>query len=213
MKSHRFWFAVFAIAVAAGFFVHTKEEASSASEELGTKILRFHVIAESDSESDQTQKLKVKEAVLQMLSPYLTNAKTKENAKEIIQDHMEEVLQTSRQTLDGFQNDVLVTAELTTCYFPTKTYGSLTFPPGEYEALVIRIGDAKGKNWWCVMYPPLCFVDVSYGTVPKESDENLQHLLSKDTYESLTSKEKPLKTGFKLFSFLNRFLSPQATQN
>lgn len=183
--------------------LHTKEEISS-TEELKTQILRFHVIANSDDPIDQEQKLQVKNAVLEVLSPFLNNCDSKEKAKQIIQSHISDILTTAHETLASFKNDQTLTAEIGSCYFPTKTYGDLTFPPGQYEALIIRIGEAKGKNWWCVMYPPLCFVDASYGTVPEQSKQKLQGLLSHDTYEIINQKEKPLEIGFRLFPFLEK---------
>lgn len=184
----------------AASFVHTKEELSS-TEELKTQLLRFHVIANSNSPADQQQKQQVKDAVLQVLSPFLTDCNSKNAAKQIIQSHMSDILQTAHQTLASFDNDQTVTAEIGLSYFPTKTYGDLTFPPGQYEALIIRIGQAKGKNWWCVMYPPLCFVDASYGTIPERSKQKLQGLLTHDTYETIQQEKQPLKIGFRFFSF------------
>lgn len=184
--------------------LHTKEKVSPTTE-LEAQLLRFHVIANSDSQIDQQQKLEVKNAVLQTLSPFLNSCNSKDEAKQIIQSHMSDILTTTHDTLRSFDNDQNVTAEIETCYFPTKTYGDLTFPPGQYESLTIRIGEAKGQNWWCVMYPPLCFVDASYGTVPEQSKQKLQGLLSHDTYETITQKDQPLKIGFRFLPFLEKF--------
>ena len=183
--------------------VHTKEKVSS-TEELETQLLRFHVIANSDSQTDQDQKIQVKEAVLELLSPFLNDCDSKEKAKQLIQTHMSDILTTAHETLVSLQNDQAITAEVGSCYFPTKTYGDLTFPPGQYEALIIRIGEAKGKNWWCVMYPPLCFVDASYGTVPEQSKQKLQGILSHDTYETINQHEEPLEIGFRFLPFLEK---------
>ena len=181
--------------------LHTKEKISPIAE-LQSQLLRFHVIANSDNPIDQQQKLEVKNTILQTLSPFLSNCSSKEEAKQIIQSHMSDILTTTHNTLRS--NDQTVTAEIETCYFPTKTYGDLTFPPGQYESLSIRIGEAKGQNWWCVMYPPLCFVDASYGTVPEQSKQKLQGLLSHDTYETITQKDQPLKIGFRFLPFLEK---------
>ena len=82
-----------------------------------------------------------------------------------------------------------------------KSYADVTFPPGEYEAFRIDIGDAEGRNWWCVLYPPLCFVDAVYGELPKESKEQLKNVLTDDEYNSITKVR--YKYRFKYLTFLN----------
>ena len=192
------------------FFLSFQPEASAA-DELSQKLLRFHVVANSDSQEDQAVKLQVKENILSLLSPSLAYAETKEEAKEIISANMEAITETAQNTLreNGFSYSAA--ASLCWCDFPVKTYGDLTFPAGTYEALRIVLGEGAGKNWWCVMYPPLCFVDVSFGTVPDQSKAALSHLLTDDTYDSLNSREtSPVRFRFKLFSFLNRFFWPDS---
>ena len=82
-----------------------------------------------------------------------------------------------------------------------KSYADVTFPPGEYEAFRIDIGDAEGRNWWCVLYPPLCFVDAVYGELPKESKEQLKNVLTDDEYNAITKVR--YKYRFKYLTFLN----------
>ena len=91
--------------------------------------------------------------------------------------------------------------ELTESYFPIKTYGDAVFPAGIYDALKIQIGEAQGKNWWCVLYPNLCFVDSAYGVLDTEQKEMLKNVLTEEEYESIfnTSSDK-IKISFKLFS-------------
>ena len=86
---------------------------------------------------------------------------------------------------NGYDYDVNV--EIGDFYFPTKTYGDISFPSGFYEALKIEIGNARGHNWWCVMFPPLCFVDVSSGIVPDDSKKILEDMLSSEDYNLITS--------------------------
>ena len=85
-----------------------------------------------------------------------------------------------------------------------KTYGDMTFPPGEYEAFRVDIGDAKGRNWWCVLYPPLCFVDAVYGEVPEESKEELKGVLSEDEYRTVSGDNVSFR--IKYLKFLNKYL-------
>ena len=87
-----------------------------------------------------------------------------------------------------------------------KQYGDMTFPAGEYKALKVNIGRHEGKNWWCVMYPTLCFVDSTYQIVPEESKEKLKENLSKEEYESLLTKGEGVEYGFKIVDFLTGLL-------
>ena len=96
-----------------------------------------------------------------------------------------------------------INAELGTCYFPVKEYGDLTFPAGEYKALKVNIGKSEGKNWWCVMYPTLCFVDSTYQNVPDESKEKLKENLTEEEYDSLLTGGDEVEYGFKIFDFFH----------
>jgi stage II sporulation protein R len=86
--------------------------------------------------------------------------------------------------------------------FPTKAYGNLTLPAGNYQALKIVLGDGKGQNWWCVMFPPLCFIDIAHGVLPEQTMDKLKDSLSEDEYELLTAaktqQEVPVKLKFKI---------------
>ena len=90
------------------------------------------------------------------------------------------------------------------CYFPIKKYGDLTFPAGDYQALMIRIGQGEGKNWWCVMYPSLGFVDSTYQVVPEESKEKLKETMTKEDYEMLLGGESEVSFGFKLLDWVDK---------
>lgn len=159
-------------------------------EKLAEEVLRFHVLANSDSEEDQRLKMKVKEEILAYLKQKLPNAKSVEEAKKWTGSHKEELEQVADQTIrkEGYSYSVKV--ELTESYFPQKTYGDVTFPAGEYEALRIKIGKAKGHNWWCVLYPNLCFVDATNAVVPKKSKQKLKTVLDEEEYEMVTATSK-----------------------
>jgi len=94
--------------------------------------------------------------------------------------------------------DYPVIAEVTTCDFPDKTYGDITFPSGRYEALRIEIGEANGQNWWCVLYPNLCFIDAVHAVVPEEGKKDLKKVLQEDTYEMVTATSR-FKIGWFFF--------------
>ena len=123
---------------------------------IASKILRFHVIANSDSSDDQAVKEQVRDAVGTYLQPLLEEADSLEETKQIVGRNIGEVIRISKRTLAEYGYDYEVSAHITTTEFPEKTYGSYTFPKGEYEALQIVIGEGTGKNWWCVLYPSIC---------------------------------------------------------
>lgn len=166
---------------------------------IAENIIRFHVIANSDSTQDQALKLKVKDELVESLSPLLSNAESIAEARTIISENLSLIQATAQASIrqNGYDYPVKVTLE--NCYFPLKVYGNCTFPPGEYEALRVKIGAAEGKNWWCVMFPPLCFVDETYSIVDEKTNQKLKHLLTEEEYDSLVSQKKPVKIKFKLW--------------
>lgn len=181
--------------------VKTDIDACRIQESIAQNIIRFHVRANSDSDSDQQLKLKVKNEVTALLQPMLTNSDSVEQSRNIIAQHMQDIKDTALDTIhnEGYSYDVNVYFEKS--YFPMKSYADVIFPPGEYEAFRIDIGDADGRNWWCVLYPPLCFVDAVYGELPKESKEQLKNVLTDDEYNAITKVR--YKYRFKYLTFLN----------
>lgn len=175
---------------------------TSIQEGIAQKIIRFHVIANSDCEEDQQVKLKVKDAVVTAMEPMLADASSVDEVREIIQLHMDEIEQLAQETLQEEGSTAVAEAELTHCYFPVKTYGEYTFPDGEYEALRITIGAGEGKNWWCVMYPRLCFVDSLYSVVPENSKKELKKQLTDEEYEEILNGRKEVKIKCKLLEVL-----------
>lgn len=171
---------------------------------IAEEIIRFHVRANSDSYEDQQLKLLVKDRVVTYLEPLLAASGSTQESREILENNTDEIRELALQTLqeEGSSYDVSVYFE--NSYFPMKSYGDITFPPGEYEAFRIDIGESEGKNWWCVLYPPLCFVDTSYGVLPDESKETLKNILTDDEYNAITNTRYEYR--FKYFTFLNKIL-------
>ena len=178
---------------------------STIQQGISHKIIRFHVIANSDSDADQALKLKVKEAVVNYTSELLCNSKSISETEDLLSAHTTDIISIANSVIAENGYDYPVTAEITDTYFPTKSYGSYTFPPGTYRAFQIKIGEAKGKNWWCVLYPPLCFIDISHGTVNTESEELLKETLTTDEFQAV-SGEYTVKYRFKYLTFLNYFI-------
>lgn len=181
--------------------------AGSVTDNIAGKIIRFHVIANSDGKRDQLLKLKVRDALIDELSPYLDEAADIESSRRIIEDKIPALKELAEKVLTDEGSFSPVTVTLGNCYFPLKVYGNYTFPPGTYEALQVKIGKASGKNWWCVMFPPLCLVDETYNIVDEEGDKKLQLLLDEDEYEALLEKDVPVKVKFKLWKYIKKLFS------
>lgn len=145
---------------------------------IASKILRFHVLANSDSVADQSVKEEVRDAVGTYLNPLLEESESLDETKEIIDNHMEEIVEVAKNTLKSNGYDYEVTAHITETEFPEKTYGAYTFPKGKYEALQIIIGEGKGKNWWCVLYPNMCFRGSVYEVIDEEAKTALKEVLN-----------------------------------
>lgn len=153
--------------------------------QIADEVLRFHVIANSDSEEDQNLKLKVKEAVLEALRPKLANAKSAKEAGKIISYNIEEMEEVADAVIEEAGYSYKSKGVLGKTTFPVKQYGDMVFPAGEYEAFRILLGEAEGKNWWCVMFPSLCYVDEAYDVITEENKEQFKEILTKEEYESL----------------------------
>lgn len=171
-------------------------------ESLAEEVLRFHVIANSDSKEDQEIKLLVKEAVVDYLEPLLNNVEDVKFAKEIIQRELENITLTAEKKLQELGAEYGARAELSKSLFPVKQYGDIVLPPGEYEALRVLIGKADGKNWWCIMFPQLCFVDSTYTMVPDESKEKLKLVLTEEEYQAILQEVPKITVRFKLWDWI-----------
>ena len=154
-------------------------------QDIAEEILRLHVVANSDSEEDQALKMEVKESIVTYLRGIMGDAKSVEEARLEIQKRLPEIEDLAREKMKMEGYDYEADAVLGKCYFPVKEYGDVTFPAGEYEALKVNLGKSAGKNWWCVMYPTLCFVDSTYQIVPETSKEKLKENLTEEEYNSL----------------------------
>lgn len=190
--------------VIAGGRLYSDSEERQLQKGIASNIIRFHVRAESDSKEDQWLKLQVKEAVLAYISPVLSKSQSVDESRQLLYNESENIRNVAAATLRSLGDESDVNVYFENCYFPMKTYGDMTFPPGEYEAFRVDIGEAQGKNWWCVLYPPLCFVDAVYGEVPEESKEELKGVLTDEEY-SMVSGEN-VKFRFKYLKIFNRFI-------
>ena len=169
---------------------------------IAKEIFRLHVVANSDTEEDQNLKLQVKTGIVDYLEEVLGEDRSLDATKEGVLTHLDEIEKTARQVMADRGYDYTVTAAVEKTYFPDKTYGDCTFPAGEYEALNVKIGEAKGHNWWCVLYPSLCFIDESHGVVSEDKKEDLKEVLTEEEFLAVLNdpeKRDKVKIGFKWF--------------
>ena len=169
---------------------------------LADNLVRLHVIANSDSPEDQALKRDVRDAVLTYVQRELESSKDINQTKTIVNLRLDGITAIAKEKINNYSKNYNVKATLGSYPFPTKAYGDITLPAGSYQALRVVIGKGEGTNWWCVLFPPLCFVDVTHGTVPDSVKANLKEALSEEEYIIVTSADEesdiPIKIKFKL---------------
>ena len=180
------------------FLISLFSYSNAVSSSLSENVFRLHVIANSDSKEDQDLKYKVRDNLIKYMNSISKDVSTKEDAIKLANENIDNFYNIAKNTIleNGFNYDVNI--EIGNFDFPTKTDGDISLPAGFYDALRVKIGEAKGKNWWCVMFPSLCFVDISNGIVPEESKESLQANLNYEDYNLISSDDAEYKLKFKL---------------
>ena len=178
--------------------------------DVASKLIRFHVIANSDDKTDQKLKLKVRDSVLKYISPKLSGCKSIEESRKIINNENKNIKKLAEIVIkqNGFKYSVATT--LSQENFPVKTYGNITLPQGKYEAYRIIIGTGTGQNWWCVMFPPLCFVDITKGNVSyQKTEKEMKTVLSDDEYNLVdnTVNNQKIIVKFKLGEIFSKLFS------
>jgi len=173
---------------------------------LSQNIVRLHVVANSDSVSDQALKLKVRDAIIEFMKNELSDSKDINETKTIINNNLKNIEEVSNEVIKKNKSSYSVKATIGNYDFPTKTYGDIALPAGEYQALRVVIGDGVGANWWCVLFPPLCFVDATHGAIPDSVKQDLKTSLSTEEYKIITTADNeediPIKIKFKVVEFL-----------
>jgi len=165
-------------------------------------VFRLHVIANSDSKEDQALKLLVRDNIIAYMNSICENKHDKEEVIQIARQQQDTLKEIALQTIQENGYDYAVSIEIGNFYFPTKYYGDIALPNGFYDALEIKIGDAVGQNWWCVLFPPLCFVDVSSGIVPEESKQLLEDNLAEEEFALVdTHHNAEIQFKFKIVEF------------
>ena len=151
-------------------------------------VLRLHIIANSDSQEDQDAKLYVRDKVLEYMEAY--NVEDKASAMAFAENNLRGFEEVAQNALAEKGMDYGVKAEVGVFDFPARDYGGEYYPAGKYDALRIELGEAQGQNWWCVMFPPLCFMDISYAQQQDEKKllEGVEDTTVTVAYESIFAK-------------------------
>lgn len=190
------------------FFIYTTicafSYAQNVSTDIANTVFRLHVIANSDSDEDQNLKYKVRDNLLSYMNEICINCTNKQDAIALVEKNKEDFKQIALDTItnEGYSYDVNI--NIGNFEFPTKDYGDISLPAGFYDALRVEIGEAKGQNWWCVMFPPLCFVDISSGVVPEESKELLENNMSEEDFALVSDdSNSEIRFKFKVLEFFN----------
>ena len=178
--------------------------AQNISTDIAESVFRLHVIANSDSEEDQNLKYIVRDNLLDYMNSICKDCNSKQEAISIVEENKSIFEQIASDTIKEHGYSYSVKINVGNFEFPTKNYGDISLPAGYYDALRVEIGEAKGQNWWCVMFPPLCFVDISSGVVPDESKELMENSLSEEEFALISEHANhEIQFKFKLLEFFN----------
>lgn len=202
MKGFKKFLIIFILLLIYLFF-YVFSYASNISNSLENNIFRLHILANSDSLEDQSLKLKVRDNIISYLEKKCDNCNSKSDFIDVVNSNIENLKMIAQDTILEYGFNYSIELEIDNFYFPSKYYGNISLPAGYYDGLKIKIGDAEGQNWWCSLFPPLCFTDVSSGIIDEESEENLKENISGEEFSVISSSNGIYKLKFKLIEFLN----------
>jgi len=183
-------------------FISAISYVSAVSNNIANGVFRLHVIANSDSPEDQNLKYIVRDELIKYMNTLAKDCTSKQEVIEIAQNNISNFENIAKKTIQDNGFNYNVTVEIGNFDFPTKTYGDITLPAGTYDSLKIKIGKSEGQNWWCVMFPPLCFVDVTTGIVPEESKKEMKEAMPEEEYSLISNtNNSEVNFKFKLIEF------------
>ncbi|MGE4282424.1 MAG: stage II sporulation protein R [Clostridia bacterium] len=170
--------------------------------DLANNLVRFHVLANSDSEEDQDLKHHVRDRIINEMQEQFDETENIDATKELIRASIPHIEEVAREEVKKWNKEYDIEVTLGMYPFPTKKYGDVTLPAGNYEALRVVIGEGEGQNWWCVLFPPLCFVDATHGVMPDNAKQRLRNVLSEEEYKIITAADEnahiPVEIKFKI---------------
>lgn len=186
-------------------FICANNYVQAVSSDISNNVFRLHVIANSDSNEDQALKYKVRDELLNYMNLLCEDINSKEEAILLVQNHKEEFKNIALKVIHDEGFDYSVNINIRNFKFPTKTYGDISLPAGMYDALRVEIGNASGQNWWCVMFPSLCFIDISSGIVEEDSKTLLKDNLSDESYTIVSDNSNDVvKFKFKILELFGK---------
>ncbi|MEC1259260.1 stage II sporulation protein R [Bacillus swezeyi] len=166
---------IFLLLIGAIANLATEETAQSSGGEpavIPDEAIRLRILANSDSESDQNLKRKIRDEVNQEITKWVEDLTSMKEARQVIRSKLPEIKKIAKDAMKRENASQSVDVNFDKVSFPTKLYGNMVYPAGEYEAVLITLGEGEGANWWCVLFPPLCFLDFSNGEAVKSPDED-----------------------------------------
>ena len=171
-------------------------------------LLRLHVVANSDSPEDQAVKHKVKDRIVNEIGELVSAMETRKEILEFLDANIEYIEEiASQEVMDGSKG-YGAKAEVGDFTFPTRSYGSLVLPAGSYHTLRVVLGEGKGANWWCVMFPPLCFVDTKNAVAMERDQQRVRDILTEEEHETIPGLEDigevPVRVRFKVLELIKQ---------
>ncbi|MGN7299707.1 stage II sporulation protein R [Ferdinandcohnia sp. SAFN-114] len=185
---------IFLLLIGANSHLLIKETSAQGYQVIPDEAIRLRILANSDSEEDQALKRKVRDAVNAEITEWVAELTSIEAARELIQERLPEIEKIVARVLEEEKSNQNYSVKYgRNVQFPTKLYGQFLYPAGEYEAILISIGEAEGANWWCVLFPPLCFLDFSTGDAIEASDEEGKDVAMEQEEKEVEKEEKQEK--------------------
>ena len=186
------------------FIITANSYANTISQKHGNTFFRLHILANSDSQEDQELKFKVRDAIIEYMNSLTNGENSKNEIIRICKEHKQDFETIAQKVISENGYDYDINIFIGKFSFPTKNYGNISLPAGAYDALRIEIGDAFGQNWWCSLFPPLCFVDISSGIIDSEGEDYLKENLSDEEFLIVTGNSREIKLKFKIIEVLNQ---------
>jgi len=172
--------------------------------EISDGIIRLHIVANSDSFTDQSAKLAVRDAIINTVKNDFSVNTNKEEFKALLSQNQNKIKEIADRVLLKSGLDYKSHISLEKVYIPRKSYKNIILPEGKYDALVIRLGESYGKNWWCIVYPPLCFTEESVGDLSDEGIDYLKNVLSDESLSLINRDAVEIEYKFKLVELFQR---------
>ena len=196
---------LFAASIAAYTYVYS----ATTQQNIAENVIRFHVLANGNSPADQNLKEKVRLAILAEFEETLSSAANIEKTRAYLTENLPEMQSIAQSVIASEGYDYSVSANLSTVFFPTQRYGKMSFPPGNYEAVQLIIGEGRGNNWWCLMFPPLCYVDM---TATEAGRQQLASTVTEEGFRLLMHQEeesRALNVRFKIVEWWQNRNEPE----